>query len=88
MALLWYHLFVKPEPGEVNIMDSKKKLSLSAVIIHCICAVVWNIILILDLAFGYTYSVSFALHILCAITQDICALIWIVRYINSKKHNA
>jgi len=68
------------------IMDDKKKVNLAVVIINCICAVVWNINLFVDLTYGYTNSVSFALHIICAIVWDICAIVWILRYLKSKKN--
>ncbi len=66
-------------------MDDKKNVNIAVVIITCICAVVWNINLFLDFAYGYTNSVSFVLHIICAIVWDICAIVWIVRYLNTKK---
>lgn len=66
-------------------MDDKKNVNIAVVIITCICAVVWNINLFLDFAYGYTNSVSFVLHIICAIVWDICAIVWIVRYLNTNK---
>lgn len=69
-------------------MDDKKKVSIAVVIINCICAVVWTINLIIDLTFGYTNSISFVLHIICAIGWWICAVVWILRYLKSKKDNA
>ena len=57
------------------------------VIINCFCAVVWNINLIVDLAYGYTNTASFVLHIVCAIVWDICAVVWILRYLRDKKEN-
>ena len=68
-------------------MDDKKKVSIAVVIINCICAVVWNINLFVDLAYGYTNSVSFVLHIVCAIGWDICAVVCIIHYLKSKKNN-
>ena len=68
-------------------MDDKKRVNLTVVIINCICAVVWNINLFVDLTYGYTNSISFVLHIICAIAWDICAIVWVVRYINTKKNN-
>ena len=68
-------------------MDSKKKGNLAVVIMNCICAVLWNINLFVDIAYGYTNSVSFVLHIICAIVWDICAIVWIVRYRKSKMDN-
>ena len=68
-------------------MDDKKKVSIAVVIINCICAVVWNINLFVALAYGYTNPVSFVLHIVCPIAWDICAVVWIIRYVKSKKNN-
>ena len=68
-------------------MDNKKKTNFAVMIINCICAVVWNINLFVDLAYGYTNSISFVLHIICAITWDICAIVWIILYISTKKNN-
>lgn len=68
-------------------MDEKRKTNLTVVIINCICAVVWNLNLFVDLAYGYTNTVSFVLHIVCAIVWDICAVVWILRYLRDKKEN-
>lgn len=68
-------------------MDEKRKTNLTVVIINCICAVVWNINLFVDLAYGYTNTASFVLHIVCAIVWDICAVVWILRYLRDKKEN-
>lgn len=68
-------------------MEEKKKVNLAVVVINCICAVVWNINLFVDLAYGYTNSVSYGLHILCAIVWDVCAIIWIFRYLKYKREN-
>ena len=68
-------------------MDKEKKVSIAAVILNCICAVVWNINLFIDIAYGFTSSATFALHIFCAIGWDFCAVVWILRYIKSKKNN-
>ena len=68
-------------------MDDKKKVSIAVVILNCICAVLWNITLFVDLVYGYANSVSFVLHIFCAIVWDMCAVIWILRYLKSKKNN-
>ena len=71
----------------MTFMDKKKEVSLGIVTINCICAVVWNINLLVDLAYGYTNSVSFVLHIICAIAWDICAVAWVLRYLKLKKNN-
>ena len=68
-------------------MDDKNKVSLAVVTLNCICAVVWDVNLFVDLVYGYTNSVTFVLHIFCAIGWDICAVTWIIRYRNFKKHN-
>ena len=66
-------------------MDKKK--SFFVVVINLVCVVVWNINLFVDLAYGYTNSVSFVLHIICAIAWDICAVAWVLRYLKLKKNN-
>ena len=68
-------------------MGDKKKMSIAVMVITCICAVVWNINLFVNLAYGYTNSVSFVLHIICAIEWDICAVVWILHYRKSKEDN-
>ena len=68
-------------------MDKEKKVSIAAVILNCSCAVVWNINLFIDITYGFTNSVSFVLHIICAIVWDFCAVMWILRYIKSKKND-
>lgn len=65
-------------------MDEKKKVNTTVVIINCFCAVVWNLNIFVDLFYGYTNYVSFVLHIICAIAWDICAIVWVARYIKEK----
>ena len=69
-------------------MNEKKPVSKAVVIITCFCAVVWNINLFLDLVYGYTNTVSFVLHIVCAVVWDFCAVVWILRYRSAKKNSA
>ena len=66
-------------------VDKSKKVSVAAVILNCICAVVWNINMFIDIAYGFTNSATFVLHVVCAIVWDFCAVLWIGRYIKSKK---
>lgn len=68
-------------------MDKKKEVNIFVVVITSIAAVVWNINLFVVFAYGYTNSVSFYLHILCAIVWDFCAIIWILRYLKFKRNN-
>ena len=65
-------------------MDKKKTLSTGiAMILNCICAIVWNINVIIDLAYGFPN----VLHIICAIVWDVCAVVWVLRYLKSKKNS-
>ena len=64
----------------------RKKTNLPVVIINCICARIWNAHLIVDIVYGYTSTVMFVLHVVCAIVWDLCAVIWIFRYLRSKKN--
>ena len=64
-------------------MDEKKTGSLFVVIINCICAVLWNINVFVDLAYGFPN----VLRIICAIVWDFCAVVWVLRYLKSKKNN-
>jgi len=66
-------------------MDHVKKISLSAVVTNCCCAIVWNLNLFLDLLYGYSNKISFYLHIACAVLWDICVIYLIVRYRKYKK---
>lgn len=66
-------------------MEKKDKVSIFAVVSTSICAIIWNILLFVDLYYGYSNNVSFVLHIVCAIVWDICAIVWITRYLKSKK---
>ena len=66
-------------------MDEKKKVNITVVILNCICAVVWNLNLIIALVEGCTLSVSLVLRIFCAIAWDACAVTWIIRYRKSKE---
>ena len=68
-------------------MKEKKKVSLALVIIFCFCAVVWTANLIADMAFGYTSSAVFVLHVISAIVGDACAVAWIILYFKSQKNN-
>lgn len=65
----------------------EKKTSFVAVILNCFCAVVWIILVVLDLAIGYTSTVSFVLHFFCAVVWTISAVLWIRRYWKSKRNN-
>ena len=69
-------------------MDKNKKVSMVAVILNCICAVVWNINMFIDIAYGFTNSATFVLHVICAIVWDFCAVIWVGRYLKSKKNSS
>ena len=65
-------------------MDKKKTVSTSvAMILNCICAIVWNINVFIDLAYGFPN----VLHIICAIIWDFCAVVWILQFIKSKKNS-
>ena len=66
-------------------MERKDKASIFAVVSTSICAIILNILLFVDLYYGYSNNVSFVLHIVCAIVWDICAIVWITRYLKSKK---
>ena len=66
-------------------MERKDKASIFAVVSTSICAIIWNILLFVDLYYGYSNNFSFILHIVCAIVWDICAIVWIMRYLKSKK---
>ena len=68
-------------------MDNNKKVGLTVVIMSCICAVLGNTNLFVDIAYGHTNSESFVLHTICAIVYNICAIVWILRYCKSKKDN-
>ena len=61
-------------------MNNEKKISLFAVVINCICAVVWNLNLFVDLMYGYSNNISFYLHIACAVIWDVIAVYLLVRY--------
>ena len=62
----------------------KKEVSiLLATILCCICAIIWNINAILSFVYGFPSI----LRIICAIAWDICAVVWIFRYIKSRKNS-
>ena len=75
----------KPSKSNGGIdMDKKKNVStLLAMILTCICAIMWNINAILSFAYGFPSI----LRIICAIVWDICAVVWIFRYIKSRKNS-
>lgn len=64
-------------------MENKKTVSLFVVILNCICAVIWNINVVIDIAYGFPN----VLRILCAIVWDFSAVVWVIRYLKSKKNN-
>ena len=66
-------------------MEEKKNVSLTVVILNCICAIVWDINLFVAIAFRDTNSMSFVLRGFCAIGWTVAAIIWICRYIKFKK---
>ena len=51
------------------------------VILFCICAAVWNAHVLVDLAYGFPN----ALHMILAIVWDVCAVVWFLRYLKSKR---
>ena len=64
-------------------MDKKKNVSTCiAMILTCICAVVWNINVIIDFVYGFPS----VLHIICAIVWDFCAVVWVCRYVKSRNN--
>lgn len=66
-------------------MNNKKKMYLANVIIYFICAIVWNIVVILDFTRGDLDNLSFVLHTVCAVLFDVCVIIWFVAYRKAKK---
>ena len=66
-------------------MEEKKEVSLTVVILNCICAIVWDIDLYVAIAFRDTNSMSFVLRGFCAIGWTVTAVIWICRYVKFKK---
>lgn len=64
-------------------MDKKNEVSIAAVILNCIYAAVWNILVFIDLAYGFPN----VFHIILAIAIDFIAGIWVLRYLKSKKNN-
>lgn len=68
-------------------MNKNKEVSIAVVLINCVCAVIWNINVFVALSYGFTNSVSFVLRVICAIVWDFCAVVWILRYLKSKKNN-
>ena len=64
-------------------MDKKGTVGTGwAMLLNCICAVVWNIHVAIDLVYGYPN----VLRIICALVWDFCAVVWIIRYRKQKKN--
>ena len=64
-------------------MDKKKTVSTcAAMILNCVCAVVWSILAFVDLTYGFPN----ALHIICAIVWDFCAIVWVYHYMKSRNN--
>lgn len=66
-------------------MDEKRKVTKTEAIMYCICAVAWNMNLLLDIAYGNTNSKSFVWHIVFAVVWNVLAVVWVLRYWKSKK---
>ena len=63
-------------------MDKNRNVSTRiAMILNCICAVVWSIDAFLSLYYGFPS----VLRILCAVVWDFSAIVWIVRYLKTRK---
>ena len=62
-------------------MAEKKPVSIGIVLSNCLCAVLWNINVFMDLAYGEPDI----LRMICAIAWDFCAVVWILRYRKSNK---
>lgn len=58
-----------------------EKISTVLVILNCLCAIVWDIKVIIDLAYGFPNM----LHVIFAILWDFLAIMWVVKYVKSKK---
>ena len=69
-------------------MDKNKQVSISVVVLVCICALVWTIGCFIYLPYADNNTASFVLKIIAAIAWDFCTIVWIVRYIKSKKKSA
>ena len=61
-------------------MEKKKVNSLGAAICYCLCAFVWDIVLVLDFVDGYSSIFSFITHIICTISFNLCAILWLIKY--------
>ena len=68
-------------------MEGKKKVSLTVVILNCICSVGFIINLIGAIVCADTHSFPFVLRVFCAVGWTVCATIWVRRYILYKKEN-
>ena len=69
-------------------MDTKKKMPTKAtLIIYYLCAIIWSITLILDIAGSQEEPIVLILHIFCAIVWSVCAVIWTIRYRKEKKES-
>lgn len=66
-------------------MEKKDKVSVFTLISTCGCAVIWSILVFVDLYYGPHDKGLFTLHIACAVIWDICAVLSILRYIKSRK---
>jgi len=65
----------------------KRNWSLAAMILNCLCAVIWIINCILDFTYRNYYDDGLImLHIFCAIVWSIAAVVWILKYKKEKEN--
>ena len=65
-------------------MNGNKKVTLPLVITTLLAAAIWNIHLVIDLAHG----TADGLLLLCAIMWDVCAVLWLIRWIKARTHDS
>lgn len=67
-------------------MEEKKKINLTVVVLNCLCAIIWDINLIVNLIQGYSDTFLLVLHVFCAIAWSFCGIVWTIRYIKDKRN--
>ena len=68
-------------------MNKKNRTSIAVVIINYITAILWDILLLIDIVRCQEDAGIFILHLVCAFLWNVCAVMWTIRYLKEKKAN-
>ena len=66
-------------------MEKKKIPGAATLILYCLCAVIWDINVIVDIIYRIPNQFTFYLHIICAILWNISSIILFYNFRKQQK---